>query len=236
MAPLLSFAAWRSLTNGQTIGSGECVALVNDYCSRVLGLVPPATVGGAHDPYASSMWEGLPADSPFKKVSPLAPMLSGDIPVWRYGSAVAPLSHTAVGVQDLGVAIRVVTQNTNGHRYAETTQLPKAGLYGYLRRKSGGAVPGGAVPAGNKTEYPDGLAGDLLEGAGGIIGGGGIPGALSGLTGSWGKILDRISDPAFWQRIGLGLLGIILIMVVLVKILGNTSAVTSAAGIVKKAL
>src|SRR6476620_11390163 len=98
MTQLLSFAAWRSLVDGQTVGSGECVALANDYCQKVLGVAPPATVGGAHDPYASSMWEGLPADSPFAKISPLAPMHSGDLIIYRYGSSPAPLSHVAIGL------------------------------------------------------------------------------------------------------------------------------------------
>jgi hypothetical protein len=229
MAQLMSFAAWRADVEGKTIGSGECVALANDYCARVLGVAPPATVGGAHDPYSSSMWEGLPADSPFTKVSPLAPMRAGDLPIWKYGSGVAPLSHVAIGVQDLGVAIRISTQNTNGHRYAETTNLPKAGLYGYLRLKNGA---GGTVPVG----YPDGLAGDLVEGAAGAVNGiGGVAGGLGQLAGVWGSILAKLSDPEFWKRMGVGLLGIILIMLVLTKIFSSSAAVSSAAGLIKKA-
>ena len=226
MPALMSFAAWRADVEGKTIGSGECVALANDYCARVLGVAAPGTVGGAHDPYASSMWEGLPADSPFAKVSPLLPMKSGDLVIWKYGSSTAPLSHVAVGLQDLGVAGRYVSQNTNGHRYAEATNLPKAGLYGYLRLKGGQG--GNAV----LTDYPDGVAGDLVEGAAGLLGGGqfGAVGAV------WGKILEKLQDPEFWKRIGVGLLGIILIMLVLTKILSSSSALAPVAGIVKKAM
>ena len=226
MAQLLSFAAWRSLVDGQTIGSGECVALANDYCARVLGVNPPGTVGGSHDPYASSMWEGLPADSPFAKVSPLLPMKSGDLIIWKYGSSTAPLSHVAIGLNELGVAVRCSTQNTNGHRYAEVTTLPKAGIYGYLRLKSG--QNGNATPAG----YPDGLAGDLVEGAAGALGAAADLGKVAAV---WGKILAKLSDPDFWKRAGIALLGIILIMLVLSKILAPNISMSSVTGLVKKA-
>ena len=224
MAQLLSFAAWRSLVDGQTIGTGECVALANDYCARVLGVAAPGTVGGTHDPYASSMWEGLPADSPFTKVSPLAPMKSGDLVIWKYGSSTAPLSHVAIGLNELGLAVRVSSQNTNGHRYAETTTLPKAGIYGYLRLKTG------TTPGTTLAGYPDGLAGDLVEGAAGALTAGGK------LASTWGLILAKLSDPDFWKRVGVALLGIILIMLVLSKILTSTGALTAASGLVKKAI
>ena len=224
----MSMAAWRADVEGKTIGSGECVALANDFCARVLGVAPPATVGGTHDPYASSMWEGLPADSPFAKVSPLAPMRANDLVIWKYGSSTAPLSHVAIGMNELGVAARIVSQNTNGHRYAETTTLPKAGIYGYLRLKNAG-TPAGSVLAG----YPDGAAGDLVEGAAGILGAAGDTAQAAAV---WGRILDKLRDPDFWKRLGVGLLGIILIMLVLTKILTTSATLAPAAGLVKKAI
>lgn len=222
---LMSLAAWLADTDGKTIGSGECVALANDYCARVLGVAPPATVGGAHDPYASSMWEGLPADSPFQKVSPLAPMRRGDLIIYRYGSVTAPLSHVAIGLNELGVALRMHSQNTNGHRYAETLSLPKAGIYGYLRLKGGAPVTDGQGGTGGTV-----LASDPVKDAVGAAG------QLGALAGTWGVILDKLRDPDFWKRIGVGLLGIILIMVVLFKILTSSGALNAATGIVKKAM
>jgi hypothetical protein len=151
--------------------------------------------------------------------------------IWKYGSSTAPLSHVAIGLQDLGVAGRYVSQNTNGHRYAEATNLPKAGLYGYLRLKSG---QGGNV---STVDYPDGLAGDLTEGAAGLLGGAaGTAAGLVQLGAVWGTILEKLRDPEFWKRIGVGLLGIILIMLVLVKILSSSGALSSASGLVKKAM
>lgn len=226
MPALMSFAAWRADVDGKQIGSGECVALANDYCARVLGVAAPGTVGGAHDPYASSMWEGLPADSPFQKVSPLAPMKSGDLVIWKYGSSTAPLSHVAIGLNELGVAVRVSSQNTNGHRYAETTTLPKAGIFGYLRYTGQGS--GGAVLASDQ-----GLPGAVADGVAGALG---TAAALGKLGETWGVILDKLRDPDFWKRIGVGLLGIILIMIILAKILTTTGALPAATGLVKKAI
>jgi hypothetical protein len=180
----------------------------------------------------------------FTKISALAPMRAGDLPVWRYGSSVAPLSHVAVGITDLGAAVLVESQNTNGHRYAEKTTLPKAGLLGYLRPVNGAEVNGtGKVSLASDlgNALGGGAWGEFLGGVGSSIasGGnlgdaltGGTAGALGSLVGTWGKVLAWLADPENWKRIGIALLGMILIMVALVKIAG----MSGTTDLVKKAI
>ncbi len=235
----LSTSAWLSLVDGKPVGTGECVALANDFCARVLGVPAPGTDGGTHPGYASSMYEAY-SGTAFKKISPLAPMQPNDLPVWKFGSSVAPLSHVAVGLTDLGPAVLVESQNTNGHRYAEKTTLPKVGLLGYLR-PVGGAGAGTVLASDLGDALGGGAWGEFLGGVGSsIAGGGNMADALTGggaaalgsVVGTWGKVLSWLADPENWKRIGIALLGIILIMVALVKIAG----MTGASDLVKKAI
>lgn len=218
----LSLAAWLAQVDGQPVGSGECVALADSYAVQVVGSPVISAAGGTHNEYASSMWEAFGANGTgnwYRQVSPLLPMLPGDVCVWRFGSAVAPFSHVAVGLQDLGVAVLVESQNTNGHRWAEKTTLPKAGLYGYLRPLNSAQVDGVGIHA----------AADV-QGAGNPLT------QFAALGSAWGKSLAWLGDAKSWQRIGIGLLGIILIMVVLVKILGPSPAGAAVGTFAQKAV
>lgn len=219
----LSLAAWRSQVEGQQIGSGQCVALADDYVTRVLGLPVVSAAGGAHDEYASSMWEGFAANGTganFTQVSPLLPAKAGDLAVWKYGSAIAPYSHVAVVLNDLGVALNLESQNTSGHLYAEQTTLPKAGLYGYIRPLNQTMVKGTGPGVDNAVNIQ--TAGNVLTDAG-------------ALADTWGKMAAWVGDGKNWQRIGIALLGIILIMVALWKVLSPTAAGHAAGSLVKKA-
>ena len=121
----VSLAAWATAVDGKTIGSGECVALTNSYSVEVVGSPPVPTSG---DNYAITAYESFPAggmDQFYTRVGALGPFRPGDQIFWRRGSFIAPLSHTAVVMADLGPAIDCMSQNTNGHRYAERTTLPQ---------------------------------------------------------------------------------------------------------------
>jgi hypothetical protein len=195
----MSLAAWRADVEGKTIGSGECVALTNDYNLRVVGSPPVPTTG---DNYAITQLESFPLgglDKFYVKVSALGPFKAGDQIFWNRGSGYAPVSHTAVVVADLGPAIQIESQNTNGHRYAETTTGPRAGVAGALRPINPASIDGVGITLASDTSNP--------------------VDALTALAGTWGKVVAWLGDGANWQRIGLALLGIILIMIALGKIL-----------------
>jgi hypothetical protein len=196
----MSLAAWRADVEGKTIGSGECVALTNDYNLRVVGSPPIPTTG---DNYAITQLESFPLgglDKYYVRVGALGPFKAGDQLFWKRGSSVAPVSHTAICLADLGLVLDIESQNTNGHRYAEHTTLPRVGVAGALRPINPASIDG----VGGTT-----LASDVSNPVD----------ALTALADTWGKITAWLGDGANWRRIGLALLGIILIMIALGKIL-----------------
>ena len=201
----VSLAAWATAVDGKTIGSGECVALTNAYSTEVVGS-PPVPTSGDH--YAITALQSFPAggmDKFYTKVGALGPFRAGDQIFWNRGSFIAPLSHTAIVMADLGPAIDCMSQNTNGHRYAERTTLPRAGVAGALRPINPGSVDGLAHPV-SLVDSVTGAAGAAAVGA---------------------RILDWITAADNWKRIGIALLGIILIMVALVRILNFSPSAVS---------
>jgi hypothetical protein len=186
------------------------VALTNSYNTEVVGSPPVPTAG---DHYAITAYESFPAgglNKWYSRVGALGPFRAGDQIFWHRGSIIAPLSHVAIVLADLGPGVEVMSQNTNGHRYAERTVLPRAGVAGALRPITPGSVDGLARPV------------SLLDAVPGVAGAGAV----------WGKILAWITAADNWKRIGIALLGIILIMVALVRIL-NFHPVTAASGLLK---
>lgn len=226
----MSLAAWAADVEGKTIGSGECVALDNDYAVRVIGSPPIPTTG---DNYAITQFESFPTgglDQWYSRVGPLGPFAAGDHIFWARGSAVAPVSHVAVVLADLGPVVSIMSQNTNGHRYAERTTLPRAGVAGALRPKSSTALDGG-TGTGIRAGLPDWMGNPAV--VNGITGGILAARPVVDLAATGGKIVAWLQDPENWKRVGIGLLGMILIMVALLKILNTTTLPAAAAGILK---
>ena len=200
----MTLSAWVDAVQGQSIGSGECVALTNSYNVQVVGSPPVPTSG---DNYAITAYQSFPLggmDKWYTKVGPLGPFKPGDQVFWNRGSLIAPVSHTAVILADLGPVVDVMSQNTNGHRYAERVTLPRAGIAGALRPINPGSVDG-LTGSGSGDMTTVGLV-DTVTGA-------------AAVAATWGKILAWIQDPANWRRIGIALLGIILILIALVRVL-----------------
>lgn len=200
----MTLAAWVAVVDGKTIGSGECVALCNSYNTQVVGS-PPIPTSGDH--YAITAYQSFPLggmDKWYTKVGALGPFKPGDQVFWNRGSVIAPVSHTAVILADLGPVVDVMSQNTNGHRYAERVKLPRAGIAGALRPINPGSVDGLGHPATGDAQ-PAGLV-ETVTGA-------------AAAAAAWTKILAWVQDPANWRRIGIALLGIILILIALIRVL-----------------
>ena len=82
--------------------------------------------------YACGIWHGFGGNLnwAFSPVGPDQPAQRGDVAIWEYGSAVGPLSHVALVVEDRGGALYCMTQNPGNAHY---DTLSKDGLLGYLR-------------------------------------------------------------------------------------------------------
>jgi hypothetical protein len=129
----------------------------------------------------------------------------GWIAVWGK-SPFTPLTHTAVVMGDMGAGLDTMTQNPGA---AKRMLIPKAGLYGYLSRGEGSGVS---------------LAGDVKTGNNVVDAFANSASAMAGLVQFQKSIADAqtfLSDPGNWKRIGLYVLGGMLLILAVVFLFKN---------------
>lgn len=185
---------WLKDVDGKTVGNGQCWGLAEDYNQRVIGGSTLATAPSPHAGYAIGVWDGYGkngVERAYSQAPPTAIMQAGWIPIWKYGSANAPLSHIAVGLSDLGVGIDCMTQNPGpSHRMV----IAKIGLAGYLVPRNGG---GGIT-----------LASDTNPIAGAIT----AASTVTALADQIAAIQHFFATPGQWQRIGVYAVGILILI------------------------
>lgn len=203
----MNFADWKDSVIGRTIGDGQCFALWQDYATRVVGA--PASLSSMmntnHPGYAIGVWDGYAvngAQSYFTKVSPLQPARKGDVAFWKWGYPFTPLSHVAIVDYDAGTGLGLVSQNSPTP-VTRSQVIPKIGLAGYFRPIDGATTD----PATGDAQTPPNTAQPvgIIEQAVGIV-----------------KVLAWIQQPENWKRVGIFMLGAILISLVIVKLITKT--------------
>lgn len=129
----------------------QCWDLWTHYATTLIGVDPwwlcGTNSGGGcpyHSGYTCGIWFGFGSNlNPwFTQVS--GPPQRGDVAIWDYGSAPAPLSHVAIVVEDRGDSVLTMTQNPGACHYG---QISKSGILGYLRPNNQSFFDGGAGPA-----------------------------------------------------------------------------------------
>jgi len=140
----MNLSEWLDDVRGRVIGSGQCVALAQDYSARVTQGGFLSTDTGPWPGYAGNIWY---ADIPgYVKKSKTEIMLPGWLPVWGKGPF-TPATHIAVAIAAAGIGVKCMTQNPGA---AQVQTISKVGLLGYL-------APGNNTGAGNAV-----LAGDII--------------------------------------------------------------------------
>lgn len=188
----MTLAEWEKDVSGRFIGSGQCVALVNDYCSRVLGLPLISTNGGRKPGYAGSMWDN--PTSGYVKRGATEVAGAGWIAVWGTGPF-TPATHTAVTVGDAIAGVSCMTQNP-GPAHVEV--IPKLGLLGYYAPASNPGS-GSIVTVGDTNPITEGIK------------------TVEGLN----AIKNWVSDAGNWRRIGLYALGIVILAIAMLYLFRN---------------
>jgi hypothetical protein len=199
---------WLNDVDGKTIGAGQCWDLAQDYSTRVTGGGQLVTRPSPHAGYAIGVWDGYGANGVERNYSQMpaaALMLPGWIPIWRFGSGVAPLSHIAVGLQDYGLGVQCVTQNPGG---AHVEVLPKAGLAGYLVPRSGGTASGNVTLASDNNP---------VNGAVNAVS------TVTAMADQIAAIQHFFAVPGQWQRIGVYALGTLILLAAVLYILKNNA-------------
>lgn len=143
----MTLSSWKQDVQGRVIGSGQCVALVNDYCSRALSLPLISTDGGRKPGYAGSMWDNPPQGYVKKGATEIA--MPGWIPVWDVGPF-TPYTHVAVALGDAIAGVRCMTQNPGP---ANDQIIPKLGLLGYYAPGNSGNM----VTVGDTNPITEGI-------------------------------------------------------------------------------
>lgn len=191
----MDFSSWLSDVNGRVIGDGQCVALAEDYITRVTAMPAVATPSG----YAGSMWEAGP-DSGFGQKPSDQPGMPGDLAIWG-NAPFTPLTHVAPVIQDDGPTLKCMSQNPGP---AHVMDIPKIGLKGYLTPGGGGAIT--ATTAANVQP-----TGNIID-------------QFTALGNSFGTVTNWLGQASSWRRIGLFALGAILLYIAVAIILKDTGA------------
>lgn len=194
----MDFNTWLGDVNGQTIGDGQCVALAEDYISRVCAMPAVSTDGGNHPGYASSMYANGPAAG-FGQLPSSANGMPGYLAVWDYGYPFTPFSHVAVVIQDDGVTLKCMSQNPGP---AHVMDIPKLGLLGYL-------TPGG------------GGSGATIQTAASVSTSGDIVSQFQNLV----TAAQWLNNAQHWKRIGIFAIGAVLLVIALLKFLDDKGAI-----------
>lgn len=197
---MMDFSSWLSDVNGRVIGDGQCVALAEDYITRVCSMSAVATPSG----YAGSMWEAGP-DSGFGQKSSDQTAMPGDLAVWG-NAPFTPLTHVAPVIQDDGPTVKCMSQNPGP---AHVMDIPKIGLKGYLTPGGGGSTVNVA-----SVKTTGNVVTDTIDNVSHFID------TLS----HFGNAIDWVSKPESWRRIGLFALGAILLYIAVAIILKDTGA------------
>ena len=200
---MMTLDEWATDVNGRVIGSGQCVALVEDYAQRVCGTGQISTDGTEHPGYAREMWHNGPAAG-YAQHSPNEPAMPGWIAVWEFGFKYTPLSHVAVVLNDGGTNVQCMTQNPGA---AHTMGIPKIGLLGYLSPGGGG----GTISTAANIQ----TAGNVISDANNFLS-------------VWPKVSNWVTNSHNWQRIGLAAIGVIAILIVLIKLFNMETTVKDA--------
>lgn len=127
----------------------QCWDLWSHYAMNMFGASMWATStnsgGTYHRPgYACEIWHnfsGSPLGNWFTPVT--GTPQRGDVAIWEWGSAVGPMSHIALVVEDRGGSILCMTQNPGASHYG---QLSKDGILGYLRPDNQSIFDGAPAP------------------------------------------------------------------------------------------
>lgn len=193
---------WLADVDGKTIGNGQCWGLAEDYSIRVCNGGELYTHPSPHEGYAIGVWDGFESSGVaqfYSKADASQTMLPGWIPIWKWGSPVAPESHIAIGLKDLGYALDCETQNPgSAHRMV----IPKLGLAGYLVPKNMG---GSTInTAGNITvNNPVSDATNTIN-------------QLQGLASFAVNVRNFFNTPGIWQRIGIYIVGALILLMALI--------------------
>jgi hypothetical protein len=192
----VNFQDWVKSVDGRTVGNGQCWGLAEDYNIRVIGGSTLATAPSPHAGYACGVWDGYGSngvEKSYTQAPATALAQAGWIPVWKWGSANAPLSHIAVALGDVGIGVDCMTQNPGvSHRMT----ISKAGLYGYLVPRTSG---GGITLASDNSSNPIQGAVDAVNN-------------VTHLADQISAIQSFFATPGIWQRIGLYTLGALILL------------------------
>lgn len=203
---------WAADVNGRTIGNGQCWDLAQDYASRVCGAGNLNTQLSPHPGYAIGVWDGFGQNGVeqwFTQAGPTETALPGWIAIWHWGSPVAPFSHIAPVIKDYGPAAYCMSQNPGPAHYMP---IPKLGLAGYLVPKTLGTPL--AQTAASVTLADNGIAGQI----------GDTIGQLQGLASFAANVQHFFSTPGIWTRIGVWVLGGLILAAALVYMFKNQAA------------
>lgn len=173
-----AFSDYLASVDGQFIDvdgnyGAQCWDLWTHYSVNLIGVDPwwrcSTSVGGGcadHPGYTCGIWYGF-NNSGLNQwyTSHTGSPIRGDVAIWEFGSAPAPLSHVAVVIEDRGDSVLCMTQNPGGCHYG---QISKSGILGYLRPDNQSFFDG-AAPAPTPAPAPSGrthtvVAGDTLWG------------------------------------------------------------------------
>jgi hypothetical protein len=216
---MMGFDEWVADVNGKSVGPndthGQCVGLYYDYCTRVLGVEPVSTQYGPHAGYAIGTWDSNKPPAGLVAIKGATDIRKKDIIFWNWGYPFTPLSHVAIAAGTAtGGMVNVCSQNSP-LPFAVLQPLPTLGIAGVWR------------PA-NSTESksPDPLGITQSGEAASILSRvGGLNTLLSTLAGT------NPAVPNLWPRVGLFLLGCIILAIALFNLISGTAvsgAITKA--------
>lgn len=176
----MNFNEWVNAVDGQAIDvdgnwGPQCWDLWSHYAMNVFGASMWQTStnsGGSyhHYGYACEIWHNFGGNLnwAFTPIGADQPTQRGDVILWEWGSAVGPLSHVAITLEDRGNYVYCLTQNPGNTKRAS---LSKAGVLGYLRPDNQSIFDGpaptaaAATPSGSISELADAvLRGDYGNG------------------------------------------------------------------------
>lgn len=193
---------------------GQCWDLVQDYLTRVLDGGSLQTSPSPHAGYAIGCWDGFSSNGLtawFSQAPATATPLPGWVPVWKWGQVFYPTSHIAVVIKDMpGGMVSCMTQNPGP---AHSQPLPKLGLAGYLVPKftaaSGVQVHPAAVTTGTGNPAIDAVA------------------SAAGTIADFQRVLSWFGNSENWKRIGLFLIGAIILYMAILVLVSNSGAAKS---------
>lgn len=215
----MGFSEWSASVVGKRVGpndtNGQCVGLYYDYMTNCLGIEPVSTNYGPHGGYAIGTWDSGKPPAGLVAIKGAGDIRKGDIVFWNWGTfPTAPLSHVAVANgPSVATVAPFVTQNSP---LPVTTIQPLSviGVAG-VWRPANSTEKGSPDPTG-LPQIGDGI--------------GGVQESIAGL----GTFLSTIAGtnpnvPNLWPRVGIFVLGAILIWIALASIIADSAV--GAAGI-----